>query len=156
VIFAWITKDVNVKEDPEEWIDAIVKETHGWARHVHSYARHASEYLKANGRIMTPDGLNAVLELGRSRRIQYYEQRTDEFYADQLQCLIESIPDTLSGIDADMQDIMSALINKYGKKEAKSLFDSFIEKGILEKSKDGLFIPIPSLHSWLVDEYGKN
>ena len=156
VIFAWITKDANVTEDPEEWIDAIVKETHGWARHVHSYARHASEYLKANGRIMTPDGLKAVLELGRSGRIQYYEQRTDEFYADQLQCLIESIPDAFSGIDADMQDIMSALINKYGKKEAKNLFDSFIEKGILEKNKDGLFIVTPSLHSWLVDEYGKN
>ncbi|MCY3999927.1 MAG: hypothetical protein OXF84_03840 [Bacteroidetes bacterium] len=43
----------------------MVKETHGWAKHVHSYAKDASDYLKENAGIITPDGLAKVMELGR-------------------------------------------------------------------------------------------
>ncbi|MCY4000796.1 MAG: ATP-binding protein [Bacteroidetes bacterium] len=87
VIRDWIMVEAGVKEFPAEWIDAIVKETLGWPRHVHSYARNTSDYLIENGGVMTPEGLNEVMDVGRKGRIQYYTQRVEQMDGDDVLCL---------------------------------------------------------------------
>ncbi len=79
VITDWLKKDGRVKGDPTVWVDAIVRETHGWPQHIQCYAGLASEYLQANGGVMTLDGLTSVLEAGHEDRKVYYEERLDDF-----------------------------------------------------------------------------
>jgi len=153
VIYDWLTKKGGAKGDPTAWIDAIVQETHQWPRHVHSYAKHAAEHLKANDGIMTTPGLNAVIELGQEGRKQYYKQRVSKFYGDQLQCLVSSISNNPLGEPISRLAIMSSLARTYDDK-AEDLLKDFIEKGILKKSGKGLSISIPSMHTWLEEEYG--
>ena len=155
VIRDWIEKEGGAKRDPTVWIDAIAKETHGWPQHIQSYANLAADQLKANGGIMTPEGLHVVLEAGRESRKVYYKQRVVDFYGDEIQCLVNSIPGNTSGLPVSRIDIMSSLTKKYGDREAKDLFDRFISKGILEKSGVGLVVAIPSMHAWMKDEYSR-
>lgn len=155
VIQDWIEKEGGAKGDSAVWIDAIAKETHGWPQHIQSYANLAADQLKANGRIMTPEGLHVVLEAGRESRKVYYKQRVVDFYGDEIQCLVNSIPDNTSGLPFSRIDIMSSLTKTYGDREAKNLFDRFIRKGILEKSGVGLVVAIPSMHAWMKDEYSR-
>ncbi len=153
VIQDWIKKEGSGQGDSSAWLDAIAKETHGWPQHIQCYADLASEYLKANGGAMTPDGLNSVLEAGHKARKVYYKQRVVDFFADQIQCLANSIPDQQSEQPAPRIEIMSALANKYGDSEAKDLFRRFVEKGILEERGMGFVVPIPSMHAWLKETY---
>ncbi len=154
VIQDWLVKEGGAKGDPAPWIDAIAQQTHGWPRHVHSYAEHAAGHLKEKGGIMTPQGLKIVMELGEEGRKQYYKQRVSTFYGDQLQCLVTSIANTPFGEPTSRLEIVSSLAQTYGNDQAEDLLKDFIEKGILEKSGKGLSISIPSMHTWLKEEYG--
>ena len=97
VIRDWIMVEAGVKEFPAEWIDAIVKETLSWPRHVHSYARNASDYLIENGGVMTPEGLKEVMDVGRKWRIQYYTQRVEQMDGDDVLCLAQAINGVQAG-----------------------------------------------------------
>ncbi len=154
VIHDWLVKEGGAKGDPAAWINAIAQQTHRWPRHVHSYARHAAEQSKEKSGIMTPQGLKIVMELGEEGRKQYYKQRVSTFYGDQLQCLVTSIANTPFGDPTSRLEIVSSLAQTYGNDQAKDLLKDFIEKGILEKSGKGLSISIPSMHTWLKEEYG--
>ncbi|MCY3613900.1 MAG: hypothetical protein OXH03_02265, partial [Bacteroidetes bacterium] len=152
VIQDWITKEGGAHGDPTAWIGAVAQETHGWPQHIQSYANHAVAQLKADDGVMTSSGLSAALQAGREARKMYYKQRADEFFGDEIQCLVSALPENPSGSPASRIDIMSALTKAYDL-EAKDLFDRFIRKGILEKSGVGLVVPIPSMHAWLKDVY---
>ena len=55
-----------------------------------------------------------------------------------------------------LEDIMSVLENEYTPEVAEKLFKKALERGIIDERKDGDYgIPIPSFHTWLVDEYAK-
>ena len=154
VIHDWLKKEGRAIGDPTAWINAIAKETHGWPRHIQSYAKRAADHLEAGDGIMTMERLDASLEAGREGRKVYYKQRVGDFYGDEIQCLVNSIPDNPSGPPASRVDIISALAEKYGgSSKAEKLVEDFIEKGILEESGVGLAIPIPSMHTWLKEEY---
>ncbi|MCY3628492.1 MAG: ATP-binding protein [Bacteroidota bacterium] len=156
VIQDWLKKKGKAKGDPTAWIDAIVKETHGWPRHVQSYAKRAADHLEAGGGIMTTERLNASLEAGREGRKVYYKQRVGDFYGDEIQCLVNSILDNPSGPPTSRIEIISSLAEKYGdRSKAEKLVKDFIEAGILEKSGVGLAVPIPSMHTWLKEEYSR-
>ncbi len=127
VIHDWIVKDAKAKGDPSAWIDAIAAETQGWPRHVHSYARHAANYLKENERVMNHDGLNLVLMLGRTGRVQYYKQRFNDFYIDEIRHLTSAISDYPVGRDFDRLDVISHLAKNYGKSKSETLFDQFLD-----------------------------
>ncbi len=153
VIQDWLQKEGGAKEDPTSWIDAIAQETHGWPHHILSYVYPAAKHLRAEDGIMVTEGLESVLESGRVGRRQYYRQRVDDFFGDELQCLARSLPDSPSHPPVSRTAIMSSLTKKYGDIEAKQLFDSFVQKGILKKKGVGLVVPIPSMHAWLVSNY---
>ncbi len=152
VIRDWIVKDAEAKGDPTEWIDTIVKETHGWPRHVHSYARTASDYLIENGGLMTPPGLNVIMDEGRKGRIQYYIQRVEEMNGDDVLCLSEAICGVGSGEPFTKKMIISAFANEYSTERAESIFNKFLDKGVIAKDGQAYSIPIPSMHDWLKAE----
>jgi len=156
VIRDWIVKYGMSKGDTAGWINAIDAEAGRWPRHVHSYAKHAGEYLRAYGGVMTLEGLSAVMEKGLVGRIQYYKQRIEDFYVDERKHVAKAISGYPSGTPFDRLDIIAHLSKIYGKKESKDIFDRLIDKGVVdEEGSEGYIVPIPSMHTWLVEEYAK-
>ena len=157
VIYDWIVKGGDAKGDPTEWIDAIYKETDRWPRHVHSYARIASVYLGEHGGVMTREGLREVIEKGHRRRISYYEQRVEGFYVDEIRHVAGILSEFPAGEPFDRLNMVGKLSEIYGKEASKKLFDRLLEKGIVESHKqEGYHIPIPSLHTWIVQSLAKD
>ncbi|MCY4223245.1 MAG: ATP-binding protein [Bacteroidetes bacterium] len=105
VIHDWIVKDAMAKGDPTEWINAIAKEAGVWPRHVHSYSWNAAKYLKENGGVMTSEGLKEVMERAWNGRINYYEQRIDEFYVDEIKHVSIAISEYHAGDAFDRLDL---------------------------------------------------
>ena len=155
VLYDWLTKDGNAEGDPTTWIDAIVQETHGWPQHILSYVEPALDQLHAAKGEVTEEGLNAVLKEGRAGRAAYYEQRVDDFRGDQIRCIAKSVAGIAPGEPVEYRDIVSSLTIEYGDREAKHLFQRFLKKGILEKCGTGYAVSIPSMHSWLENEYAR-
>ena len=155
VILDWLTKDGGVKEDPTAWIDAIVKETHGWPQHILSYVKPALDQLRADKSVMTAEGLNAVLEVGREARSAYYKQRTQGFPEEERQSLAKPFSDIPIGESAQLSKIMSSLTQDYSQDKAETLFRRAVEKGIIDERNGRYVIPIPSMHDWLVSKYAR-
>ncbi len=65
VIQDWLQVEGRAKGDPTPWIDAIARETHGWPQHVATYSQAAALQIRTDKRAMTPQGLQAVLDVGR-------------------------------------------------------------------------------------------
>ncbi|MCY4159631.1 MAG: AAA family ATPase [Bacteroidetes bacterium] len=157
VIFDWLTKEGNAKGDPTIWIDAIVGETHGWPQHILSYAKPAVNQLKVDGGAMTPEGLTAVLKAGIDGKIEYYERRVDDFSRKQCRSLVNLITNANVSADhgLDEEDIMDSLKQECGEAKARELFHNALHRGLLHKHKGMYTIPIPSMHTWLQEEYGR-
>jgi hypothetical protein len=155
VLNDWLKKEGGAKGDPTAWIDAIARETHGWPQHVQAYANRAANQLKADGGIMTPEGLHAALEAGRIDREVYYKQRVVDFRVDQIRCLARAIADVPRGEPAEYRDIISSLAQEYGEDGGNDLFKHLERKGLLAQRGMGYAVPIPSMHSWLKDEYAR-
>ncbi|MCY4157986.1 MAG: hypothetical protein OXF48_00030 [Bacteroidetes bacterium] len=155
VIHDWIIKEGDAKRDPTPWIDAIAQETHGWPQHITAYGDAAARQIQKDKGRMTPEGLEVVYRVGKQRREAYYRQRIGKFYGDQLQCLASSISNNPLGEPISRLAIISSLAKTYDDDKAEDLLKDFIEKGILEKGGKGLSISIPSMHTWLKEEYGR-
>ncbi len=156
VIQDWLIKEGGAKGDPALWIDAIAKECHGWPQHILSYMDPAVAYLESNNRRMTDDGLNSVLEKGNEFRINYYRQRAheiDEEHRGALAAAVMNVPigGTLTRTVIKDRLKLSGLIQE----EADKLFKKALDQGIIDE-RDGRYgVPIPSMQTWLVEEYGK-
>ncbi len=156
VIRDWLTKEGGCKGDPSAWIDVIAQETHGWPQHIQCYAYLASEYLRKNHGVMTPAGLDSILEAGHEDRKVYYKQRVEEFRIDQIRCLAKTIMDVAQGEPVEYKVMMSSLIQEYGQSGAEDLFKKFEQKGILGQNDMGYMVSIPSMHAWLKDTYARS
>ena len=153
VLRDWLTKDGKAKGDPAVWIGAISRETHGWPQHILSYVKPALDQLRADKRVMTAEGLNAVLEEGRAGRSEYYEHRAHGFgeeYRVSFAKLFAKIP--LGGSIIGSK-IRSFLTQEYGPDEAEKLFHRALHKGVLHEQAGRYAVPIPSMHDWLVSNY---
>ena len=153
VIHDWLTKEGEAKGDPVPWVDAIAQETYGWPQHILSYVDPALKQLEADNRVMTPEGLNAVLEAGRNFRSNYYQRRLDDFSRKQRHSLAKLIMNVPLGEGLDKEDILSSLTQEYGETEAEKLFNRALHRGVLHRYKGTYAIPIPSMQDWLVTNY---
>ncbi len=157
VIRDWLTKEGGAKGDPAPWIHAIAQQTHGWPQHIISYVDPAVAYLKSNNHRMTDDGLQIVLEKGAEHRIQYYRQRARGIDKRKRQVLAKTFNNVPLGETMEIDDIKSSLKQEYSKEEADYLFNKALEKGIIDERDDGDYgIPIPSMQTWLIEEYGRD
>ncbi len=153
VIHDWLTKEGEAKGDPVPWVDAIAQETYGWPQHILSYVDPALEQLEVDNRVMTPEGLNAVLEAGRGFRLAYYERRAHGFAREYRHCLARVFADIPLGESTTYTVILSSLTQEYDETKAEKLFHLGRERGLLEDRKGYYAIPIPSMQDWLVTNY---
>ncbi len=157
VIRDWLTKEGGAKGDPAPWIHAIAQKTHGWPQHIISYVKPAVAYLESNHRHMTDEGLRIVLEKGAEHRIQYYRQRARGIDKRKRQVLAKTFNNIPLGETMEIDDIKFSLKQEYSKEEADHLFNKALEKGIIDERDDGDYgIPIPSMQTWLIEEYGRD
>jgi len=155
VIRDWLIEEGRVQGDPQAWIQSIAEQAHGWPQHIISYIKPALKYLESNNRFMTDEGLKFVLEKGAEYREMYYETRAHDIDEDHRQALARAVMDVPTDKTTTKPAITSSL-KKSGltKKEAGKLFNQALEQGIIDQRKGGRYgIPIPSFHTWLVDEY---
>ncbi len=152
VIRDWLTEAGGAIDDPTPWIETISEQTHGWPQHIISYVKPAANYLKSNNHQMTDEGLRIVLEKGAESRFQYYRQRAHDITWEQRQSLAH-LP--ISGITT-RSSIVAILNEEYPPEVADSLFKQALEQGIIDERDDGRYgVPIPSMQTWLIDEYGR-
>lgn len=150
VLRDWLAEDGRAEGDTTAWIDSVTRETHGWPQHILSYVKPALSQLHTAKGEMTAEGLNAVLEAGRTGRAAYYKQRAQGFYRKQLHCIARSIVDVPAGGRVDHAVIMSSLLQDYGHDEAEKIFRRALHKGILDERDNCFVVPIPSMQKRLV------
>ena len=157
VIRDWLIEDGRAKGDPQAWIQSIAEHAHGWPQHIISYIKPALKYLKSHNRSMTDEGLKFVLEEGAKYRETYYETRAHDIDEELREALAIAVMDVPPDKTTTKSAITSSL-KKSGltEKEAGKLFNQALEQGIIDQRKGGRYaIPIPSFHTWLMDEYVK-
>ena len=153
VIQDWLLEEGGAKGDPAPWIDAIVRETHGWPQHIMAYVWPALRQLKSTEGELTPEGLETVLKEGRKGRIRFYEARAQDFPREQLHCIARVIAHAPSGTSIAKMDLMASLRLDYDHDTAEKIFTLALHKGILDERKNRYIVPIPSMHDWLVDNF---
>ncbi|MCY3999506.1 MAG: ATP-binding protein [Bacteroidetes bacterium] len=153
VIRDFLIHEGGVSKPPLEWIEAIEERTHRWPQHIISYADPAVKYL-ASHQTLKDEGLNMVLQQGRAEQIEYYKVRVKGIDRKKRQVLAKIFADVPLGETMEFEDIMAVLENEYPPEVAEALFNKALERGIIDEREDEDYgIPIPSFHSWLVDEY---
>ncbi|MCY4000327.1 MAG: ATP-binding protein [Bacteroidetes bacterium] len=157
VIRDWLTQAGGAIGDPGRWIDSIAEQAHGWPQHIISYIKPAVKYLTSNHGRMTDEGLAFVYEKGNEYREEYYQKRVKGIDKKKRQDLAKIFAGVPLGDTMELEDIMDALKEEYTEEVAEKLFKKALERGIIDERKDGDYgIPIPSFHTWLVDQYVQN
>ncbi len=154
VIKDWLKLDGRAKGDPTPWIDAIMQKTHGWPQHVAAYAESAAIHLRATGREMTPEKLQAVLGIGEMQRIKFYKSRADGIMRKERQCLARAMAnkvETDGTIDKDV--VIASLREEFSAEKAEEVFALALGNGIFDLQDDSYVIPIPSMRRWFIDNY---
>ena len=156
VIRDFLIHEGGVSKPPLVWVETIAERTHGWPQHIVSYADSAAKYL-ASHRTSTNEGLNIVLQQGRTEQIGYYKVRLEGIDRKKRHVLAKIFDSVPLGETMELQDIMDALKEEYTEEVAEKLFKKALERGIIDEREDGDYgIPIPSMHRWLIDEYIRN
>ncbi len=106
---------------------------------------------------MTQEGLEEVIEKGQHRRIGYYEQRVEGFFVDEIRHVAGILSEFSAGEPFDRFNMINRLSEIYGEEASQELFDRLLEKGIVDSHMlDGYHVPIPSLHTWMVESIVKD
>ena len=153
VIKDWLKKDGRAKEDPTLWIDAIMQKTHGWPQHVAAYAQAAALQVRGDKRAMTPQGLQAMLEVGKMKRIKFYESRAKGLDEDHRAAIAEAFANVREDQTQTRKAIMEPLVKAVGKEQADTVFKRALRKGVLDHRNGRYAIPIPSMRRWFIDNY---
>jgi len=157
VIHDWLMKAGGATGDLSAWINAIASRTHGWPQHIISYTDPANEYLKANQGCMTDEGLQLTLKKGEQERVLYYEARVKGISKRKRQVLARIFAHLPLDSCMEEEDLIDALKEEYTHEEAEKLFEDLLARGVLAERPEGDYgIPIPSFHTWLVNEYAKD
>ncbi len=155
VIHDWLTYAGGEPRDTPTWIDAIAEHTYGWPQHIISYVKPAVKYLGANEHQMSDEGLDFVLANGEEARLEYYDSRAHDIDEHEREILARAVMDVPTDGTTTGPAII-AILKKSGltQKEADDLFTQALDQGIIDKRNGGRYgIPIPSMHSWLIDEH---
>jgi len=156
LIGKWL-KDKGFKGDTDAWIHAIAERSHGWPQHIMSYIKGIKAYVKSRAPLMTDEGLHFVIERGDELRENYYKIRVRDINKEKRQLLARFFADVPFGKTVLEGDIKSAIMKEYSPEESDKLFDDTLKKGVIDQRGDGSYsIPIPSMHTWLVEEYAND
>ena len=146
----------GVLQPPSRWVETIAGRTHGWPQHIVSYADPAANYLATHG-VATDEGLETVLQQGRANQVKFYNDRAEGIGNEQREALARAVMDVPTDGTTTRSDVVASLKQSgLTQNEADDLFTRTRDLGILEFLPDGDYgISIPSFHTWLIDEYGR-
>ncbi len=153
VIKDWLKKDGRAKGDPTPWIDAIMQKTHGWPQHVAVYAQAAALQVRGDKRVMTPQGLQAVLEVGEMQRTKFYKSRAEELDEDHRMAIARAFASAREDQTQTRKAIMASLLQDAGNQKASDIFKLALQNGVLDNRNGRYAIPIPSMFDWFIDNY---
>ncbi len=154
VIYDHLLHRCGLDSPPQNWVEALAEPTHGWPHHIMCYVESAKECLAASHHKPTSAALQHTLEVGRLRKIHYYEVRAQGISKKQRRLIAELFTDLPPGGTVDKEDVIQVIEEHYSKKDAVDVFSRVLRKGILDERGDGGFaVPIPSMQGWLVDVY---
>ena len=153
VIKDWLKLEGRAKGDPAPWIDAIAQETHGWPQHVAVYAQVAALQIRGDKRAMTPQGLQAVLDVGRRQRTKFYEIRAKGLDDHHRAAIAEAFVSVREDQTQSKKAIMESLVKAVGEQEAGTVFKHALRKGVLDHRNGRYVIPIPSMRRWFIANY---
>ena len=153
VIKDWLKKEGRAKGDPMHWIDAIAQETRGWPQHVAAYAQAAALQIRADKRVMTPQGLQAVLKVGRMKRIKFYETRAKGLPKKERQCIARAVANIEVDGTIDKDLVLASLRKEFSEEKAEAVFALALRKGTFDLHGDSYVIPISSMRTWFIDNY---
>ncbi len=153
VIGDWLKLEAQAKGDPTPWIDAIMQKTHGWPQHVAAYAQAAALQVRTDKRKMTPQGLQAVIEVGEMQRIKFYESRAEGLDEDHRTAIARAFASARKDQTQTRKAIMESLVKAVGKQEADTVFRRALHNGVLDNRNGRYAIPIPSMLDWFIANY---
>ena len=157
VIRDWLVKGGGAHGDQEHlahWIDRIASECHGWPQHIQVYAPRAARWLRDGGGGLTAEVPAVVLAQGDERRVKYYESRLVGLARDDRKAIANLLGRMGESRTLEESDLIAAFSGNRTPEAARAVFQHALHKGVVTERPDGLFaIPIPSMHTWLVQKY---
>jgi len=139
---------------PADWVTILAEQTHGWPHHIMCYVEAVREIITEGGEKPTQSVLDLVIESGREYQLAYYESRAHGIERDQRTIIARLFADEPIGSTTARKTILDALEEQYPSEEALKVFERALRQGILDERPNGDYaIPIPSMQTWLVDEY---
>jgi len=155
VIRDWLVLAGGARGDVDPWIDAISKETQGWPHHIVSYGSPAAQLLKLNGGTLPDQDWQAVLNFGRQRKREYYEERASEIALEDLALLGGAIRCFGKDRQWSHSQIVSVLevARNADPLETKGIVETMLAKGILAGDMRTYHVPIPSMEDWLQERF---
>ncbi len=152
IIHDWLTKEIKTPSDTTTWIQEIIKRTDRWPRHIQSYCNALCEFLEI-GETLTNQRLKQVLKHGDDLKHTYYQQRCDGFHRKTrafIASTVKQLPEQF-----DMEELIALFSKTLSSEKANDLYQTVLSKGIVHMDQQGICsVPIPSLRSFLIDQYG--
>ncbi|MCY4298409.1 MAG: ATP-binding protein [Flavobacteriaceae bacterium] len=141
-----------------QWIHTLTNETHQWPDYLSCYGQIVSRLVQKNNGQLTEDVLDKILVLSREKKKEYYQGLFDEWKPSERIAISHALFDheinenLISGVDA-LLDLKK--VQRF--QDPEKTFQTVISKGILQMRSDGFYqIPIPSLRTWMLQEYENN
>ena len=158
VIRDWLVRAGGARGDSEylgRWVDTIAAECYGWPQHIQNYATAAAQWLLDSGGVLTAQVPTEALAEGRDARVEYYDGRVEDLDRADRVALARLLGQAGDGCALDTSELIAAFSSSGSPGGAPDVLRRALHKGIVVKRRDGRFeIPIPSMHTWLVQEYG--
>ena len=138
----------------ERWIDTIAAECCGWPQHIQNYAAAAAQWLLDTGGVLTAQAPTEALAEGRDARVEYYDGRVEDLDRADRVALARLLRRAGDGCALDTSELIAAFSSSGAPEVAPDVLRRALHKGVVVQRRDGRFeIPIPSMHTWLVQEY---
>ncbi len=157
VIRDWLIKAGGAHGNLEyltHWLDTIAAQCHGWPQHIQVYAPQAARWLYECGSGLTADVPIEVLAQGLRRKVKYYESRLVGLERSDRRAVANLLGQVGKDNTLEKSDLVAAFSGNRTREAAHAVFQHVLYKGVVTESPSGLFeVPIPSMHTWLIQEY---
>ncbi len=152
ILHDWLTRELKTPSGVTRWIDQITQQTDQWPRHIKSYCNAIFHFLDI-GESLTDRKLKQVMNYGHEFKQTYYQQRCHGLEYENRQLVastLNRLPDWFS-----KRNIVDLFSKSLFEKASEVLYQKILSKGIIHLDEQGkLSVPIPSLRTFLIHEYG--
>ena len=102
---------------------------------------------------MTEERLRIVMEKGRAKRRQYYEDRLSGFTAKERRSLAKILAGSSETGEVEQEEAVEQLDREYGVGNGEEIFFRAVRRGVFNKALGSYSVPIPSLRNFIVENF---